>query len=113
MPWDRGCETPRSVQADSNGGYPVISLQQWEPSVGSMRLPGPATAERFQQEVADLLELPPGSGDAEVRKTLLGKGPDFLAWYDTRLEAIAESRQPANCLNRSRRTARRVGRVTD
>jgi hypothetical protein len=96
------------VQLDSNGRYFVISLQQWAPSVGPTRPSGPATAERFQQEVADLLELPPGSGDAEVRKTLLGKGPDFLAWYDTRLQATAELRQPAHCLNRSPRTARRI-----
>jgi len=57
-----------------------------------------------------LLELPPGSGDAEVRQTLFMKGPDFLAWYDTRLRAIAESKQNARCLQRPRRTARSVYR---
>jgi hypothetical protein len=73
-----------------------------------MRSPGHATAKLFQQEVADLLALPPGSGDAEVRTALLAKGPDFLAWYDTRLQAITESRQHAE--KRIHRTARRVNR---
>jgi hypothetical protein len=57
-----------------------------------MKLPARATARHFQQEVAKLLTLPSGSCDVEVRKALLAKGPDFLTWYDTRLQAIAESR---------------------
>jgi hypothetical protein len=56
-----------------------------------MRPPNAATLAHFQQEVAKLLELPAGSGDAEVRCALRAKGPDFVAWYDTRLQAILES----------------------
>jgi hypothetical protein len=75
-----------------------------------MRPSGHATAEHFHQEVADLLGLPLGSGDAEVRSALLAKGTDFLAWYDTRLQAIAESRHHAGSLERPYRMARRGGR---
>jgi hypothetical protein len=69
----------------------VMVLQQGQPSLQVMRSPFRATAELFQQEVAKLLGLPPGSGDAEVRHELLNQGPDCIAWYDTRLQAIAES----------------------
>lgn len=70
--------------------------------------PSYATARRFQQLVADLLQLPLGSGDAEVGKALLAEGAHFLAWYDTRLRVIAESKQQARCLERNQRAARRV-----
>jgi hypothetical protein len=56
-----------------------------------MSPPDVATPAHFQLEVAELLELPPGSGDAEVRNALRAKGPDFEAWYDTRLQATLES----------------------
>jgi len=75
-----------------------------------MNPPVRSTAKHFQQEVADLLKLPPESGDAEVRKALLAKGPDFIRWYDTRLRAIAESRQPEYRTLQTHRTARRVDR---
>jgi hypothetical protein len=69
-----------------------MSLQYDRPSFHMMGLKDFETAERFQQEVALLLNLPPGSGDDGVRKALLKKGgPDYLTWYDTRLQAIAES----------------------
>jgi len=58
-----------------------------------MKTPARATAKHFQQEVAALLELPPGAGDAQVRNALRAKGLDFVAWYDTRLLAISESRE--------------------
>jgi hypothetical protein len=73
-----------------------------------MKPTGHATAEHFQQEVVDLLELPPGSGDVEVRKALIAKGPDFLAWYDSRLQAIAESNRLDDYLQRTHRMARRA-----
>jgi hypothetical protein len=75
-----------------------------------MTLPDVATLAHFQQEVAELLELPPGSGDTEVRNALRAKGADFEAWYDMRLEAILESRQPLHHRQRIHQSARRVDR---
>lgn len=57
-----------------------------------MRPLGRATAKHFQQEVAELLQLPAGCKDADVRKELLMRGAGLVAWYDTRLQAIAESK---------------------
>ena len=58
-----------------------------------MRFPNQGTAERFQQQVADLLQLPQASCNAAVRSALRAKGPDFVVWYDTRLRAIAGKKQ--------------------
>ena len=43
--------------------------------------------------VADLLDLPPGSNDAAVRRALRAKGEDLVVWYDTRLLGIAEAKR--------------------
>jgi hypothetical protein len=51
------------------------------------------TIHAFQHEVAKLLELPTDCSDADVRKALLAKGMDYIAWYNTRLEGIKESCQ--------------------
>jgi hypothetical protein len=65
------------------------------------------TNKRFQQEVALLLKLPRGAADVDVRDALFNKGgADFLTWYNTRLNAIADSRQ-AEKSNRSTGTKRR------
>jgi hypothetical protein len=69
----------------------VILLQLSRISLPIMRFRNQESAELFQEQVAQLLELPEGSGDAQVRTALRSKGPDFVVWYDTRLRAIAES----------------------
>ena len=61
-----------------------------------MRFRSQENAECFHEQVAEALKLPRGSSDAEVRRALRAKGPDFVAWYDTRLRAIAESKPPSH-----------------
>ena len=73
-----------------------------------MRFRSQESPKRFQQLVAELLELPHGCSDADVRKVLREKGPDYITWYDTRLRAIADSNQPKTLRNQKARAPRRV-----
>jgi hypothetical protein len=49
-----------------------------------------ASAKRFRGVVACFLDLPVNTGELAVRAALRRKGPRFIEWYDTRLQAIAE-----------------------
>ena len=49
------------------------------------------SAAEFSEQVAVALDLSSDWGDAEIRKALRAKGLDYLAWYNNRVRAIAES----------------------
>ena len=48
------------------------------------------TAQDFQQELAAMLGLAPNCGDTLLREALSAIDPQYLPWYEARMQAFAE-----------------------
>jgi hypothetical protein len=61
----------------------MINLFRASPSI--------VAAQRFRAVILEMLDLPAGADERELRAVMIGRGVDILEWYENRVSEIEEN----------------------